>query len=51
MISAASFGDAEGASVTGSGVIHSRTRASLEWVRPATARVRSRSVRIPISRP
>ena len=27
------------------------TRASLECVRPATARVRSRSVRIPISRP
>ena len=37
--------------VTGSGVIHSRTRASLECTLPATARMRSRSVKIPIIRP
>ena len=37
--------------VMGSVVIHSRTRASLECTRPATARSRSRSVRIPINRP
>ena len=39
------------ATTTGSAVIHSRTRASLECMRPANARTRSREVRIPISRP
>ena len=51
MIFAASSGDASLVSVSGSAVIHSRTRASLECTRPATARVRSRSVTIPIRLP
>jgi len=37
--------------VTGSAVIHSRTRASLGWTRPAQARSRSRDVIIPVKRP
>ena len=51
MIFAASSALASGPSVIGSEVIHSRTRASLVCTRPATARVRSRSVTIPISVP
>ena len=51
MIFAASAGVESFDRVTGSAVIHSRTRASLVCTRPATARVRSRSVTIPISRP
>jgi len=47
----AMVGLAFGPSVIGSEVIHSRTRASLVCTRPATARVRSRSVTIPISVP
>ena len=39
------------AAVTGSAVIHWRTRASLECTRAAIALSRSRSVRIPISLP
>src|SRR5262245_7431174 len=51
MISTASTGSVDSETTFGSAVIHSRTRASLEWTRPATARVRSRSVTIPIRRP
>src|SRR5205814_2328117 len=47
----ASSTEASSVMVTGSGVIHSRTRASLECTRPATARIRSRSVKMPIIRP
>jgi hypothetical protein len=51
MIFAASAGVESLDSVSGSAVIHSLTRASLVCTRPATARVRSRSVTIPIKRP
>src|SRR5215204_4704075 len=51
IVFAASSMDVSAAAVTGSAVIHSRTRASLEWVRAATACMMSRSVRTPISRP
>ena len=51
MIFAASSAVISGEAVIGSGVIHSRTRASLVCTRPAIAFRRSRSVTIPISRP
>ena len=51
MIRAASAGDVSGVAVTGSDVIQSRTRASDECTRPATARRMSRSLRMPIRRP
>ena len=48
---AASSTSVSAAAVTGSTVIHCRTRASLEWTRAAIAFSRSRSVRIPIRLP
>ena len=50
MTRAASSTSVSAAAVTGSTVIHWRTRASLECTRAAIAFSRSRSVRIPIRR-
>jgi FtsP/CotA-like multicopper oxidase with cupredoxin domain len=50
MLAALPIGVASG-TVTGFSVIHSLTRASLVWTLPATVARRSRSVRIPTSRP
>ncbi len=50
MIFAASSTSTSGSIVTGSGVIHCRTRASAARAREATARRRSRSVTMPTMR-
>ena len=51
IVACASWSGVSGLEVIGSGVIHSRARASLVSTRPAIAFSMSRSVRIPIRRP